>query len=170
MPHACGILIPGPGIEPMFPALAGRFLTTGPPGKTPSFLKNKTRSNFSSLQEHCAQDRPCCTCPGVHQTSMCPDLGFRKHPLKPETEAAPASPSAIYPWAPGSHGIKRILWTHFLLGSCQDASHQGFWVSCLIAASPDPPSCPPAPTPAPGLGLAPLQGHSAPTAPCRRPW
>ena len=67
----------------MFPALAGRFLTTGPPGKSPSFLKNKTRSNFSPLQEHCAQDRPC-TCPGVHQTSMCPDLGFRKHP--PETQ------------------------------------------------------------------------------------
>ena len=38
-PVACGILIPGPGIEPMSPALAGRFLTTGPPGK--------------SLQPHC---------------------------------------------------------------------------------------------------------------------
>ena len=25
--------LPGPGIEPMFPALAGGFLTTGPPGK-----------------------------------------------------------------------------------------------------------------------------------------
>ena len=26
--------LPGPGIEPMSPALAGRFLTTGPPGKS----------------------------------------------------------------------------------------------------------------------------------------
>ena len=26
----CGILIPGPGIEPVSPALAGRFLSTGP--------------------------------------------------------------------------------------------------------------------------------------------
>ena len=26
--------LPGPGIEPMFPALAGGFLTTGPPGKS----------------------------------------------------------------------------------------------------------------------------------------
>ena len=26
--------IPGPGIEPLCPALAGRFLTTGPPGKS----------------------------------------------------------------------------------------------------------------------------------------
>ena len=25
--------IPRPGLEPMFPALAGRFLTTAPPGK-----------------------------------------------------------------------------------------------------------------------------------------
>ena len=33
-PVACGILFPGPEIEPMFPALAGRFLTTGPPGKS----------------------------------------------------------------------------------------------------------------------------------------
>ena len=28
---ACGILVPGPGIEPMSLALAGRFLTTEPP-------------------------------------------------------------------------------------------------------------------------------------------
>ena len=27
-------LLPGPGIEPMCPALAGRFLTTAPPGKS----------------------------------------------------------------------------------------------------------------------------------------
>ena len=26
--------LPGPGIEPVSPALAGRFLTTGPPGKS----------------------------------------------------------------------------------------------------------------------------------------
>ena len=30
---ACGYL-PRPGIEPMFPALAGRFLSTAPPGKS----------------------------------------------------------------------------------------------------------------------------------------
>ena len=29
---ACGDL-PGPGLEPVSPALAGRFLTTAPPGK-----------------------------------------------------------------------------------------------------------------------------------------
>ena len=31
-PEACGIS--GPGIEPMSPSLAGRFLTTGPLGKS----------------------------------------------------------------------------------------------------------------------------------------
>ena len=30
---ACGVFLPGPGIEPIFPALLGRFLMTGPPGK-----------------------------------------------------------------------------------------------------------------------------------------
>ena len=31
----CGMWdLPGPGIEPMSPALAGRFLTTGPAGKS----------------------------------------------------------------------------------------------------------------------------------------
>ena len=33
----CGNGLPGPGIEPMFPALAGRIFTTGPLGK---FLKH----------------------------------------------------------------------------------------------------------------------------------
>ena len=39
-PLAYGILIPRPGIEPVSPVLEGRFLTTGPPGKSPRrFLK-----------------------------------------------------------------------------------------------------------------------------------
>ena len=29
-----GVLVPRPGIEPMSPALEGRFVTTGPPGKS----------------------------------------------------------------------------------------------------------------------------------------
>ena len=36
-PMACGILVPRLGIEPMSPALAGKFLTTGPPGKSSRF-------------------------------------------------------------------------------------------------------------------------------------
>ena len=33
-PKACGVLAPGPGIEPATPALEGRVLTTGPSGKS----------------------------------------------------------------------------------------------------------------------------------------
>ena len=34
---ACGILVPGTGIEPASPALQGRFLITGPPKEVPTF-------------------------------------------------------------------------------------------------------------------------------------
>ena len=37
-PVACRILVSRPGIEPAPPALAGRFLTTGLPGKSPSHI------------------------------------------------------------------------------------------------------------------------------------
>ena len=33
-PTTCGILVPRPGIEPESPALEGRFLTTGPLGRS----------------------------------------------------------------------------------------------------------------------------------------
>ena len=37
----CGILVPGPRIEPVSPVLVGQFLSTGPPGKSPhSFYSN----------------------------------------------------------------------------------------------------------------------------------
>ena len=49
---AHGILVPWPGIEPMSPALQGRFLTTGLPGKslTPIFLNQG--SEFPDLCSH----------------------------------------------------------------------------------------------------------------------
>ena len=34
-PEARGILVPRPGIEPTLPALEGKVLTIGPPGKSP---------------------------------------------------------------------------------------------------------------------------------------
>ena len=37
-PIACGILVPRPGIRLAPPALEGGFLTTGPPGKSPTLL------------------------------------------------------------------------------------------------------------------------------------
>ena len=43
--------LPRPGLKPMFPALAGRFLTTAPPGKSPICIfkiKITLPFNFSS--------------------------------------------------------------------------------------------------------------------------
>ena len=48
---ACGILLLRPGIEPVSPALEGRFLTTGPPGKSPPPLFLKSFSGQSSLKK-----------------------------------------------------------------------------------------------------------------------
>ena len=39
-PVACGILVPWPGTESVFPALESGFLTTGSPGKSPYVLLN----------------------------------------------------------------------------------------------------------------------------------
>ena len=43
-PVACGILVPGPGIEPVSPALEARFLTTEPPGKSHTAFLLKKRN------------------------------------------------------------------------------------------------------------------------------
>ena len=47
----CGMWdLPGPGLEPVSPALAGRFLTTVPPGKPPHpFLSCLLFNNFVSV-------------------------------------------------------------------------------------------------------------------------
>ena len=39
---ACGILVPQQGFKPVCPALQGRLLTSGPPGKSPEYLLNAT--------------------------------------------------------------------------------------------------------------------------------
>ena len=51
-PEARGILAPRPGIEPMSPALAGRFLTTGPPGKSclHFLIRGERRESTSSAR------------------------------------------------------------------------------------------------------------------------
>ena len=49
--------LPGPGIEPMSPALAGRFLTTAPPGKPRTNILNSSKIQKTSpylLPLHCS--------------------------------------------------------------------------------------------------------------------
>ena len=60
-PTASGILVPWPGIKPSFPALEGRFLTTGTSGKSPflisvfmfAFLKNYWFTYFWPYEMAC---------------------------------------------------------------------------------------------------------------------
>jgi len=47
-PVACGILVPQPGIKPVFPALEGGFLATGPPRKSPEYIFIRIKFNLSS--------------------------------------------------------------------------------------------------------------------------
>ena len=42
---------PGPGIEPVSPALAGRFPTTGPPGKSQFILSDKPKAQQALFQD-----------------------------------------------------------------------------------------------------------------------
>jgi len=48
---ACGILVPQPGIEPVSLVLQGRFLTTGPPGK--SQIRGFKTGNIQYCSSHC---------------------------------------------------------------------------------------------------------------------
>ena len=43
--------LPGPGIEPISSALAGGFLTTGPPGKSRTFILKKTSYILNKLKD-----------------------------------------------------------------------------------------------------------------------
>ena len=57
-PMACGILVSQPGFELASPALEGRFLTTGPPGKSPISPVNPTEISvdFSLEKESFGQE------------------------------------------------------------------------------------------------------------------
>ena len=56
---ACGILVPQPGIKPAFPALQGRFLTTGPPAKSLQFWHdNYSVSSNGSLWKYVSDSLP----------------------------------------------------------------------------------------------------------------
>ena len=54
LPHGMWNL-PGPGIKPVFPALAGRFLTTGPPEKSSLSLYNELSYHSSVLFLRCSE-------------------------------------------------------------------------------------------------------------------
>ena len=49
--------LPGPGLEPVSPALAGRFSTTAPPGKPLNFLTKENSLFPMTNPSHCPQDK-----------------------------------------------------------------------------------------------------------------
>ena len=51
---SCRWDLPEPGIKPVSPALSGRLLTNGPPGKPPSFLFKKHTSEKAALGLACS--------------------------------------------------------------------------------------------------------------------
>ena len=48
--------LPGPGVEPVPPALAGGFLTTAPPGKSSLLIFDDGLSDRSKVIPHCSFD------------------------------------------------------------------------------------------------------------------
>ena len=48
--------LPGPGLEPVSPALAGGFLTTAPPGKSICRLSDDGHSDWCEVIPHCSFD------------------------------------------------------------------------------------------------------------------
>ena len=60
---ACGILVPRQGIELASPALQGRFLTTGPPGKfpVPHFKRSNLAAGWSIDCSACLDAQLCLT-------------------------------------------------------------------------------------------------------------
>ena len=80
-PDACRILVPRPGTELVFPALQGRLLTTGPPGKSLIIVLICISLTISHEEIF-----PCAYCPFVSSLEKClfrPSVGL--HPLNGTT-------------------------------------------------------------------------------------
>ena len=70
-PWACGILVSGPGIEPMSPVLEGRFPTTGSPRKSLGcYLLNSPSPACVWPPSPCGSTRP------SHCGFLCPNFLF----------------------------------------------------------------------------------------------
>ena len=93
--------LPNPGIElmsPVSPALAGRFFTLEPPGKT----------HACSLYTHTCTPHTHAPHTHVHPTHTLPDMTWSRHPASSEAEvfeAESGSPKMRCPTGPGCNPV-----------------------------------------------------------------
>ena len=131
--HGCGARAqlphmwnpPGPGIEPVSPTLAGRFLTTGPPGKsspyTFNFLKAKMYQAHSPCQMVSRLNPGVCPLPQFHSCRDTKTLG-QHH--RAGNRIGIMNPGSITD-SVAMNGSK-LLETVEDRGACRDAAH---WVT-----------------------------------------
>ena len=124
--------LPGPGIELMSPALAGRFFITEPPGKQCILLQSVNQ--FSSVIQSCPTlcDPVDCSTPGlsVHhqlpeptQTHVCwvGDAIQSSHPLSSPFPPDLSQHQGPFQWVGSSHQVAKVLELQF--------QHQSFqWI------------------------------------------
>ena len=111
---------PDPEIEPVSPALAGRFFITEPPAKPPKDCISSfqfSRSAISDyLRPHESQHaRPPCPSPtpGVHSNS-CPSSQWCHPAISSSLSPSPPAPNSsqhqsLFQWVNSSHEVARVL-------------------------------------------------------------
>ena len=96
---ACGILVPWPGIEPMSFALQGRFLTTGPSGKSLVGTLKGLLWAFYTKQLSILPPQPCGSPPDF--LSHCTRAGGTSRPPLPNCPRGQDSPTVLGDTSPG---------------------------------------------------------------------
>ena len=117
-PATCWILVPWPGIEPASLALQGRFLTTGPPGRSASFLWSPCRVPDILLPAlPLLPPRPFSSSPEVSNPALLPGSPFQ---LIPQVSMIQFISDHLCPWvvSPLTFSLFPISW---LLNHTMDA-------------------------------------------------
>ena len=87
--------LPGPGLDPLSPALAGRFLTSEPPGKPPTFIFIRATGKLARLQNQFSSVDQ--SCPTLWHPMDCCTPGLPVHPQLPELTQTLMSFESVMP-------------------------------------------------------------------------
>ena len=105
--------LPGPGLEPVSPALAGGFLTTVPPGKpTTRFLEVRILSNFLCVLSSVLESSDCSESVLKTEKSNPKNVGHRKSRVLDRLRMIPGSdsPHRIFTRPPDRPGKSYTTW------------------------------------------------------------